>query len=56
MKKEKKRRSFPEYYQSDDYKKLIFKESKKGNYLIPLVWGLSEKVSKDIFLSYWKLV
>ncbi len=56
MKKEKKRRSFPVYYQSEDYKKIVFKESKKGNYLIPLVWGLSQKVSKDAFLSYWKLV
>ena len=45
--------SFTEYYLSEKYKNKVMCESKKGNYLIPYVEGLSLKVSKELFKKYW---
>lgn len=45
--------SFTEYYLSEKYKNKVICESKKGNYLIPYVEGLSLKVSKELFKKYW---
>jgi len=45
--------SFTEYYLSEKYKNKVMHESKKGNYLIPYVEGLSLKVSKKLFTKYW---
>ena len=45
--------SFTEYYLSEKYKNKVMHESKKGNYLIPYVEGLSLIVSKELFKKYW---
>ena len=45
--------SFTEYYLSEKYKNKVMHESKKGNYFIPYVKGLSLKVSKELFTKYW---
>ena len=46
--------SFTDYYLSEEYKNKVLYESKKGNYLIPLIEGLSQKVSKETWNKYWR--
>ena len=46
--------SFTDYYLSEEYKNKVLYESKKGNYLIPLIEGLSQKVSKETCNKYWR--